>query len=111
MARGDHAWFKKITWQEAEKLAGKRLDRRRQYYVHTEEGRTVKNMYAFNGSEGMPDALLLTYEEWTQNCSGCDCDCGDGYPCHHGAGGCEECGYTGKRRQGFHSDFITRTAA
>lgn len=36
---------------------------------------------------------------WTRECSGCSCDCGDGYGCSHGAGGCDECGYTGKRRE------------
>lgn len=35
---------------------------------------------------------------WTIACTGCSCDCGDGYPCGHGASGCSECGYTGKRR-------------
>jgi hypothetical protein len=32
----------------------------------------------------------------TLECSGCSCDC---HPCcGPGAGGCQECGYTGKRR-------------
>lgn len=39
---------------------------------------------------------------YTGPCSGCDCDCaGDGRPCGHGAGGCDECGYTGKRVRHF----------
>ncbi len=38
---------------------------------------------------------------YTGECSGCACDCGDGYPCSHGAGGCDECGYTGKRVRHF----------
>ncbi len=42
---------------------------------------------------------LATVGRATGDCSGCSCDCGDGYGCSHGAGGCEECGYTGKRVQ------------
>jgi hypothetical protein len=41
------------------------------------------------------ECIVLRY---TRVCSGCDCDCGDGYGCSHGASGCDECGYTGKRR-------------
>lgn len=33
----------------------------------------------------------------TTACSGCSCDCSDGYGCDHGNSGCSECGYTGKR--------------
>ena len=43
------------------------------------------------------DGEVGTLERFTDVCSGCRCDCGDGYPCSHGAGGCDECGYTGKR--------------
>lgn len=35
---------------------------------------------------------------YTAPCSGCSCDCSDGYGCNHGNSGCHECGYTGKRR-------------
>lgn len=35
---------------------------------------------------------------FTMSCSGCACDCSDGYGCNHGNAGCPECGYTGKRR-------------
>lgn len=35
-------------------------------------------------------------------CSGCSCDCSDGYGCSHGNAGCRECGYTGKRRGAVH---------
>jgi hypothetical protein len=95
-----HAWFKPITAAEAEKIAGKRLDRRIRYYVHTAEGRSVENPYAFNGTEGMPDAKLLTYDEWTADCSGCtDTEYGTKY----GPFGCKECGYTGKRRDEMHA--------
>ncbi len=44
---------------------------------------------------------LATVEVVTVNCSGCACDCGDGYPCGHGNSGCERCGYTKKRRDSF----------
>lgn len=41
----------------------------------------------------------IVYTHWyTAPCSGCSCDCSDGYGCSHGNGGCHECGYTGKRR-------------
>lgn len=44
----------------------------------------------------------LTYNQWyTAPCSGCSCDCSDGYGCNHGNAGCSECGYTGKRRDGY----------
>ncbi len=37
--------------------------------------------------------------KYTAPCSGCSCDCADGYGgCNHGAGGCDECGYKGKVR-------------
>ena len=34
-------------------------------------------------------------------CSGCSCDCGDGYGCNHEPAGCRECGGSGKRRMIF----------
>lgn len=67
-----------LAWAEADKRAGFRLDRRR--------------AWAFVNGE------LCQSIRWTDTCSGCSCDCGDGYPCSHGAGGCEECGYQGKVR-------------
>lgn len=97
----NHPWFRKITWQEAETLAGRRLDRRFQYYTHTEEGRLVENPYAFNGTEGTPDAKVLTYGEWTMACSGCANDLE--YVSDQRGCGCSECGYTGKRRDGMHA--------
>lgn len=45
--------------------------------------------------------LLASMERFTAACSGCSCDCGDGFPCSHGANGCRECGYTGKRVTNF----------
>lgn len=44
---------------------------------------------------------LATDEKCTTDCSGCSCDCSDGYGCSHGCAGCDECGYTGKRVQHF----------
>lgn len=67
-----------LSWDEADKLAGFRLDRR-------------KSWAFLNGK-------LCEPVRWTQSCSGCSCDCGDGYGCGHGAGGCEECGYHGRVR-------------
>lgn len=44
------------------------------------------------------DGTWRIFCAFTQGCSGCSCDCGDGYPCGHENHGCHECGYTGKRR-------------
>lgn len=77
-----------IAWQEAERHLGKRLDRRRTYGF---DGRDV-----FETITG------------TDSCSGC-CETGEhgsnpnGHPTDTKRGcligsGCEECGYTGKRR-------------
>lgn len=65
------------TYEEAEALAGHRLDRR-------------KNFAIIRG-------IVHDSAEWTDTCSGCSCDCG----CmgSHGNAGCSECGHTGKRRQ------------
>jgi hypothetical protein len=80
-----------LTIEEAEKLAGKRLDRRRTWFL-------------FDGD--------VCYDgKFVRPCSGCfeTGEYGSGsenYPfdkkagCHVGSG-CEECGYTGKRRDGF----------
>lgn len=67
-----------VSWDEADRLAGRRLDRRRRHMI----------------IRGQVCELAVE----TVACSGCSCDCGDGYPCYHGAAGCHECGYTGKRR-------------
>lgn len=87
--------MREITVEEAEKLWGDRLDRRRRYAT-TDDGR--------------PDdtgALVFSLARWTGTCSGCF-DSVDGHPVGHyrfhpqhrcfiGAG-CSECGYTGLRR-------------
>lgn len=86
-----------LTIPEAERLAGHRLNRRRKYAT-TDDGKPC-SFY-----EG---ALLFSLAQWTYSCSGCR-ETEDGYNvgaypwdakagCYVG-GGCEECGYTGKRR-------------
>ena len=80
-----------LSVQEAERLVGDRLDRRRRYALG-------------------PDGKVGVIEHWTVGCSGC-IDTEDGIPigdyewdakhkCYIGAG-CPECGYTGKRRMSF----------
>lgn len=93
-------WFQPITYQEAEALEGRRLDRRRKYHKKTPEGLAATrgaeaNPWGFPGAEG-----AFVYDTWSEPCSGCSCDCG----CHgeHGNGGCHECGYTGRRRNGMY---------
>lgn len=56
------------TYEAAEALAGKRLDRRKNYAI--------------------VGGMVCESSSWTQECTGCD------------AGGCEECGYQGRTRQG-----------
>lgn len=91
------AKVKEITWQEAEKLIGHRVDRRRNY--------------ARNGK------ALLELARWTQSCSGCF-EAGEyggnehNYPwddkaqCRLGAG-CHECGHQGKVRIGMWVPYVT----
>lgn len=90
--------MKIIPTEEAEKLAGRRLDRRRKYAT-TDDGKPEEY---FDG------ALLFELAQWTDSCSGCR-ETEDGhnvgeYPwddkakCYIGAG-CDECGHTGKRRR------------
>lgn len=62
---------RQISVERAEQIAGKRLDRRRRYAV-------------------IEDELCAGYS-FTQRCSGCAYDDGTNE-------GCDECGYTGKRR-------------
>mgnify|MGYP003664493551 CR=1 FL=1 len=81
----------KITIDAAEKLAGRRLDRRFNYYL-------------YNGQ-------LCTYGTWTESCSGCfEGGEYDGLVHHYLfdnkrqcsiGSGCDECGYTGKRITGW----------
>ncbi|MDD1966129.1 hypothetical protein NPS29_12440 [Pseudomonas putida] len=72
------------TYEDAEKITGFRLDRRSSFLI-LRDGRVEQIGVA------------------TIGCSGCSCDCSScsyGYNAH-GASGCEECGYTGKRRVHF----------
>jgi hypothetical protein len=57
-----------LSWERADEIAGRRLDRRKNYVVI--EGQVCSSI------------------RWTATCSGCD------------GGGCEECGYHGKVRNG-----------
>lgn len=95
----DHPWFKVIGWREAEALLGAKVNRRLKFYTQTDAG---------HANEWFTEYKVFTYTEWTHACSGCSCDCGDGYGCSHGAGGCEECGFSGKRRQGMHTPYIIK---
>ena len=81
--------MKPITIEQAEKMAGSRLDRRRKYYD-------------LNGE-------VAVATSWTQDCSGClelgdygggleNYEYDDKAGCYLGFG-CDECGYTGKRVQ------------
>ena len=67
---------------EAEQRSGVKLDGRRKYFIW--------------------EGLVCVEEKYTQPCSGCSCD--SEYPCSccvKRGHGCEECGYTGKRRNSF----------
>lgn len=68
--------FERITWERAEAIAGRRLDRRR--------------VYGWNGAE------LAELGRWSEICSGCAI-----YGCVDTGCGCRECGYTGRRRYAF----------
>ncbi len=66
------------TYEQAEAVAGFKLDRRRKYWI-TDQGEVEE--------EGVV----------TLACSGCSCGCEGGCSCGPSSG-CSECGYTGKRR-------------
>lgn len=77
--------IKELSIVEAERIAGERLDRRRKYAANDDgsaDESTGAKIYVLHTEAGL--------------CSGCACDCHPG--CGHGAAGCPECGYTGKRR-------------
>jgi len=78
---------RQVSVNEAERLAGRRLDRRRSYAVI--------------------DGIVCELASWTDSCSGCFeggeyMGLAHNYPyderagCYRGSG-CTECGYTGKR--------------
>lgn len=78
---------------EAEKIAKKRLDRRK-IYATTDDGKPCE----------YTDGLIFIISTGTTVCSGCSCDTEYGCSCCVEKGsGCPECGYTGKRR---HSTWI-----
>lgn len=65
------------SYEHAEKLAGRKLDRRRNYAII--------------------EGVVCELAEWSQACSGCY----EGYDSMSARGhGCEECGYTGRRHHG-----------
>lgn len=67
---------KPSTYEEAERIAGKRLDRRKNYAIINDE--------------------VCEAAEWSQACSGCY----EGYSPYDSKGsGCRECGYTGRSHQ------------
>jgi len=93
--------FRRIGWIEAEGHLGGRVDRRKAYY-YCDDAQMMD--YLCGGP-------VFEYGEWTESCTGCR-ETEDGqnvgdYPwdskagCYIGAG-CDECGYTGKRRSGLH---------
>lgn len=65
------------TFEEADALAGRRVDRRRRYLIDTTEPEKTQ---------------LCELAHWTDSCSGCR------YPDGTNEG-CGECGYTGKRHE------------
>lgn len=58
-----------LSWRQADEIAGRRLDRRKNYCVI--------------------DGQVCSEIRWTSSCSGCD------------GGGCQECGYHGRVRNGY----------
>ncbi len=86
-----------LSIEEAGRLAGKRLDRRRRYFLSDA-----------NSCSEPPKKEVCYTGWWTESCSGCY-ESGEygglahNYPYDEKAGcrvggGCDECGYTGKRR-------------
>ena len=65
------------TYERAEAVAGRRLDRRRAYAII--------------------DGRVHRLVRWSEDCSGCT-EYSMGYRIF-GPAGCDECGYTGKRRR------------
>ena len=66
------------TFEEADRIAGQRLDRRKAYAII--------------------DGEVRESATWSQACSGCY----EGRDISHGTGsGCRECGYTGRCRRGW----------
>jgi len=75
------------TYGQAEKIAGRRLDRRRNYAII--------------------DGEVAEAISWSQACTGCY----EGYDSYNATGnGCDECGYTGRRRQAHWVPLLTSNA-
>jgi hypothetical protein len=72
--------FIELSWREAEARFDRRLDRRRRFAVYEGDEQT-----------------LLVLVKWTQHCTGCT-EVDEGCPAPEAGCGCDECGYTGKRR-------------
>jgi len=66
-----------FSFEDADKIAGRRLDRRRNYAII--------------------DGKVCESVTWSTYCTGC-CEREDGYGPNRGIG-CPECGYTGRSRQ------------
>lgn len=86
-----------VAATEAEKIAGFRVDRRRRYAVNDDRSPC-----------DVSGAVIFALGKYTLPCSGCNCDCHPG--CSHGASGCDECGYTGKRRTSFWAPYLRSDA-
>lgn len=67
------------TYEAAEAIAGHRLDRRKNYAII--------------------DGEVRVEERWSSACSGC-AETPEGHWQDHRGIGCDECGYTGRRRGG-----------
>ena len=65
------------SWQEAERVSGKRLDRRRTYTIM--------------------DGEVWVDIRYSTSCSGCN-EVGECVPEPYRGSGCHECGYTGRVR-------------
>lgn len=83
-----------MTWEEADKRAGFRLDRRKSWAFIPR-----------NDDIGIPE--LCEQVSFSTECSGC-ADTEDFYSSTGKGGGCSECGYTGRSRQCY---FVPHTHA
>jgi len=80
--------LREVSIQHAEKFAGRRLDRRRKYAIGPSD--------LFGDVDGKETLCELV--RWTRACSGCSPDGEFSHGASKGSG-CEDCGYTGKRRE------------
>ena len=76
------------TYEQAEKIAGQRLDRRKNYAII--------------------DGRVAELVSWSRACTGCY----EGHDSYSATGnGCSECGYTGRRRQASWVPMLTSNAS